>query len=164
MKKKAVVLFAGLLACSAMLGGCGGNQASNDYVKVGGYKGIEVDKVEDKQEVSDEDVDNYIQAVRQQNMAEAEGAAAEDGDTVNIDFVGKMDGQEFEGGSARDRKLPSDQEVLLMDSKTASSAIKQGKLTTGTVSSRIPMRRSRNMPENLLHLQLQSTPLCVCRN
>ena len=68
MKKKAVVLFAGLLACSAMLGGCGGNQASNDYVKVGGYKGIEVDKVEDKQEVSDEDVDNYIQAVRQQNM------------------------------------------------------------------------------------------------
>ena len=32
MKKKAVVLFAGLLACSAMLGGCGGNQASNDYV------------------------------------------------------------------------------------------------------------------------------------
>ena len=40
MKKKAVVLFAGLLACSAMLGGCGGNQASNDYVKVGGYKGI----------------------------------------------------------------------------------------------------------------------------
>ena len=158
MKKKAVVLFAGLLACSAMLGGCGGNQASNDYVKVGGYKGIEVDKVEDKQEVSDEDVDNYIQAVRQQNMAEAEGAAAEDGDTVNIDFVGKMDGQEFDGGSAQG------QEVLLMDSKTASSAIKQGKLTTGTVSSRIPMRASRNMPENRLHLRSRSIPLCVCRN
>lgn len=105
MKKKAVVLFAGLLACSAMLGGCGGNQASNDYVKVGGYKGIEVDKVEDKQEVSDEDVDNYIQAVRQQNMAEAEGAAAEDGDTVNIDFVGKMDGQEFDGGSAQGQEV-----------------------------------------------------------
>lgn len=105
MKKKAVVLFAGLLACSAMLGGCGGNQVSNDYVKVGGYKGIEVDKVEDKQEVSDEDVDNYIQAVRQQNMAEAEGAAAEDGDTVNIDFVGKMDGQEFDGGSAQGQEV-----------------------------------------------------------
>ena len=64
-----------------------------------------MDKVEDKQEVSDEDVDNYIQAVRQQNMAEAEGAAAEDGDTVNIDFVGKMDGQEFDGGSAQGQEV-----------------------------------------------------------
>lgn len=105
MKKRAVVLFSALLACSVMLGGCGGNEASNDYVKIGGYKGIEVDKVEDKQEVSDEDVDNYIDTVRQQNMTEVKDASAEEGDTVNIDFVGKMDGQEFEGGSAQGQEL-----------------------------------------------------------
>lgn len=105
MKKKTVLLFAGLLACSVMLGGCAGNEASNDYVKVGGYKGIEVDKVDDKQEVSDEDVDNYIDTVRKQNMTEDKDASAEEGDTVNIDFVGKMDGQEFEGGSAQGQEL-----------------------------------------------------------
>lgn len=104
MKKKTVVLLAGLLVCSAVLSGCGGNEASNDFVKVGGYKGIQVDKVEDKQEVSDEDIENYILAVRQQNLTEVK-EAAEEGDTVNIDFVGKMDGQEFDGGSAQGQEL-----------------------------------------------------------
>ena len=35
----------------------------------------------------------------------AEGAAAEDGDQVVIDFVGKVDGEAFEGGSAEDFPL-----------------------------------------------------------
>ena len=56
MKKKTALLLAGVLACSAALAGCSGNQASNEYVTVGGYKGIEVDKVSDKQEVDDEDL------------------------------------------------------------------------------------------------------------
>ena len=38
MKRKAALLLAGMLVCSAALAGCsGGNQASNDYVTVGGY-------------------------------------------------------------------------------------------------------------------------------
>lgn len=35
----------------------------------------------------------------------SEGAAAEDGDQVTIDFVGKVDGEPFEGGSAEDYPL-----------------------------------------------------------
>ncbi len=35
----------------------------------------------------------------------AEGAAAEDGDQVMIDFVGSVDGEEFEGGNAEDYPL-----------------------------------------------------------
>lgn len=105
MKKKTALLLAGLLACSALLSGCsGGNQASNKYVTVGGYKGIEVDKV-DKQEVDDEDVDAYIQSVQQQNLQDVTDRPVQEGDIVNIDYVGKMDGQEFDGGSAQGTDL-----------------------------------------------------------
>lgn len=67
---------------------------------VGGYKGIEVDKVEDQEEVTDEDIDNYIASVQQQNAQEVTDRPVQEGDIANIDFVGKMDGQEFDGGSA----------------------------------------------------------------
>ena len=102
MKRKAALLLAGMLVCSAALAGCsGGNQASNDYVTVGGYKGIEVDKVEDQEEVTDEDIDNYIASVQQQNAQEVTDRPVQEGDIANIDFVGKMDGQEFDGGSGQ---------------------------------------------------------------
>lgn len=102
MKRKAALLLAGMLVCSAALAGCsGGNQASNDYVTVGGYKGIEVDKVEDQEEVTDEDIDNYIASVQQQNAQAVTDRPVQEGDIANIDFVGKMDGQEFDGGSGQ---------------------------------------------------------------
>ncbi len=48
----------------------------------------------------DEDmVNSQIDYLREQYMEETEDAAKE-GDTVNIDYVGKMDGEEFDGGSA----------------------------------------------------------------
>ena len=40
----------GNLAASMLLSGCSSNDASNDYVTVGGYKGIEVDDVEEPAE------------------------------------------------------------------------------------------------------------------
>ncbi|PZQ17994.1 MAG: trigger factor [Ancylobacter novellus] len=51
-------------------------------------------------EVSDADVDEAIERVAKQNRAfdKKDGAAAE-GDRVLIDFVGKIDGEVFEGGS-----------------------------------------------------------------
>lgn len=101
MKKKAAILLAGILACSAAVAGCSGNQASNKYVTVGGYKGIEVDKVEDKQKVDDEDVENYITSVRNQNAEAVTDRPVKSGDIVNIDFTGKMNGEEFDGGSAQ---------------------------------------------------------------
>ena len=67
-------------------------------VKLGAYKDLEV-SVEVSKEVTDEDVDARIERERN-NMAELvlkEGPAAE-GDTVVIDFVGSVDGVEFDGG------------------------------------------------------------------
>ena len=67
-------------------------------VKLGAYKDLEV-SVEVSKEVTDEDVDARIERERN-NLAELvlkEGPAAE-GDTVVIDFVGTVDGVEFDGG------------------------------------------------------------------
>ena len=68
-------------------------------VKLGAYKDLEV-SVEVSKEVTDEDVDARIERERN-NLAELvlkEGPAAE-GDTVVIDFVGSVDGVEFDGGN-----------------------------------------------------------------
>ncbi|MFS9448762.1 trigger factor [Streptococcus cristatus] len=67
-------------------------------VKLGAYKDLEV-SVEVSKEVTDAEVDERIERERN-NLAELvlkDGAAAE-GDTVVIDFVGSVDGVEFDGG------------------------------------------------------------------
>ncbi|HEP1501804.1 TPA: trigger factor [Streptococcus pyogenes] len=67
-------------------------------VKLGDYKNLVVE-VDASKEVSDEDVDAKIERERQ-NLAELiikDGEAAQ-GDTVVIDFVGSVDGVEFDGG------------------------------------------------------------------
>ena len=67
-------------------------------VKLGAYKDLEV-TVEASKEVTDAEVDERIERERN-NLAELvlkEGPAA-DGDTVVIDFVGSVDGVEFDGG------------------------------------------------------------------
>ncbi|MCI7678445.1 trigger factor [Streptococcus orisratti] len=67
-------------------------------VKLGDYKNLEV-SVEVTKEVTDEEVDAKVERERN-NLAELvikEDAAAE-GDTVVIDFVGSVDGVEFDGG------------------------------------------------------------------
>ncbi|ACI61823.1 Cell division trigger factor tig [Streptococcus pyogenes NZ131] len=67
-------------------------------VKLGDYKNLVVE-VDASKEVSDEDVDAKIERERQ-NLAELiikDGEAAQ-GDTVVIDFVGSVDGVEFDAG------------------------------------------------------------------
>lgn len=69
-------------------------------VKLGEYKGLEVEKVET--EVTEEDIDNELKTL-QEKYAELilkEGEKAEEGDTVVIDFEGFVDGEAFEGGKA----------------------------------------------------------------
>ena len=67
-------------------------------VKLGAYKDLEV-SVDVSKEVTDAEVDERLERERN-NLAELvlkDGAAAE-GDTVVIDFVGSVDGVEFDGG------------------------------------------------------------------
>jgi trigger factor len=74
-------------------------------VKLGAYKKLEVSVDVDK-EVTDADVDAKIEAA-QKNLAELviKEDAAENGDTVVIDFEGKVDGVAFDGGTAQNHSL-----------------------------------------------------------
>ena len=76
------------------------NYDLSKYVKVGNYKGLEY--ASQKASVTDEEVDTEIQR-RLQKAAKTENSKTgkvENGDTINISFVGKIDGKEFEGGSS----------------------------------------------------------------
>ena len=67
-------------------------------VTLGEYKGVEVEK--QNTEVLDEEVDAEIFKERESNsrMIDVEDRAVENGDTVNLDFEGFVDGEAFEGG------------------------------------------------------------------
>ncbi|WP_295803523.1 trigger factor [uncultured Microbulbifer sp.] len=57
-------------------------------------------------EVTDADVDNMIDVLRKQQSGWKETKRkAQKGDRVTIDFVGRKDGEEFEGGSAEGQNL-----------------------------------------------------------
>lgn len=67
---------------------------------------LEVEKL--VSDVSDEDVDEAIKRIAEQSRsysARPEGEAAEKDDSVLMDFVGRVDGEEFTGGKAEDFNL-----------------------------------------------------------
>ena len=73
-------------------------------VELGQYKGVECPY--SKVEVTDEDVNGEIEEMRKENgRIETVERAAENGDTVVIDFVGSVDGEEFSGGKAEGYSL-----------------------------------------------------------
>lgn len=74
-------------------------------VTLGDYKDLTVE-VEASKEVSDEEVETRLTNA-QNNLAElvVKESAAENGDTVVIDFVGSIDGVEFEGGKGSNHSL-----------------------------------------------------------
>ena len=73
-------------------------------VKLGQYKDLELGKKEAK--VTAKEVDEAIEALRAQNaslVVKEEPSAL--GDTVVMDFVGSVNGEKFEGGSAQNYEL-----------------------------------------------------------
>ncbi len=108
MKKRIAMLLTGALMASMMLAGCSGSKGlETDELKISVYKGVEINEVAKPGEVTDEDVENYIQSVLQMNSTKEEivDRPVESGDTATIDFTGRIDGVEFEGGSATDYPL-----------------------------------------------------------
>lgn len=74
-------------------------------VKLGEYKGLEVEGLDTT--VTDEDVDNELQQLRDRHaelVVKEEGAVV-DGDTVVMDFEGFLDGEAFEGGKGENHSL-----------------------------------------------------------
>ncbi len=108
MKKKfGLMLMAGVMAVSMCA--CGSNsdtaekqtEAVNENVAEGvtipEYTSLTVQV--DKAEVTDDDILSYINSSVLTYYPVTDRAVAE-GDTVTIDYVGKLDGEAFEGGSA----------------------------------------------------------------
>lgn len=76
----------------------------NGTITLGNYKGIEVTKT--PVEVTDEEVDQAVQSALQAKATFVEvDRAVEDGDKVNIDYVGTKDGVAFDGGTAQGQDL-----------------------------------------------------------
>ncbi|WP_034446197.1 trigger factor [Butyrivibrio sp. AE2032] len=74
-------------------------------VKLGKYKGIEVEKMD--LDVTDEEVDAEIDKQRGMNARSIDvtDRAVQNGDTVSLDFEGFVDGVAFEGGKGTDYPL-----------------------------------------------------------
>ena len=74
-------------------------------VKLGKYKGIEIEKIE--YNVKDEDIENELKAMQDKNsrLVTVDDRAAMDGDTATIDYEGFVDDVAFEGGKAKNHDL-----------------------------------------------------------
>lgn len=74
-------------------------------VKIGKYKGIEIEKVE--YNVSNEEIEEEIKKVQERNsrVITVEDRAVQSGDIVSIDFEGFKDGVAFPGGEGKDYEL-----------------------------------------------------------
>ncbi|TBW36898.1 trigger factor [Azotobacter chroococcum] len=72
--------------------------------EVVGLEGIAVERLQ--AEVAGSDVDNMLEILRKQNTRYKQvEREAQNGDQLNIDFVGKIDGEAFAGGSAKGTSL-----------------------------------------------------------
>ena len=105
MKKILTVLLAACLIVSCA--GCSSKpNPVTGYKKgdvvLGQYKGLSYTRL--SEEVTDEDIENKIQYDLENHSTQTEvtDRAVQNGDWVNIDFVGKVDGVVFENGSAED--------------------------------------------------------------
>lgn len=76
-----------------------------DYVKLCDYKGLEY--TSEDTTVTEEELQSYIDYILEASAdyEQITDRAAADGDTVNIDFVGTIDGEEFSGGSSEGYEL-----------------------------------------------------------
>jgi trigger factor len=109
-------------------------------VKVGELSGAEVEKI--KSEVSDAEIDKTIDILRKQRVhyhvkgeqgAHGDGGAeqsAQSGDRVTVDFVGKIDGVEFQGGKAADYPFVLGEGRMLPEFENAAIGLKVGESKT----------------------------------
>ena len=127
MKKRLLIILAAMSLVSAGLVGCDKSKDSkdtteakdsvsstgfdtyanyaNDYVKLGEYKGIKYETT--KVEVTDEEVqaqlDSFVSSLA--TTETITDRAVQKDDIVNIAYVGKIDGEAFEGGSSESYDL-----------------------------------------------------------
>ncbi len=104
MKKKSAVILVSAATALSLLTGCSSGGTYGKYVTLGTYKGLNVNKI--KTEVTDNDVESEIESALDENSEyKTVKRAAKDGDQVNIDFTGTIDGEKFDGSSDTDYEL-----------------------------------------------------------
>ena len=85
--------------------------------------------------IKEEDVDQMIEKLRQQQKEwETIDRACENGDTVNIDFEGSLDGELFDGGSAQDFNVELGAGRMLKDFEEGLVGMSKGEEKTITVA------------------------------
>ncbi|MFC7514275.1 trigger factor [Herbaspirillum sp. GCM10030257] len=109
-------------------------------VKIGDLASAEVEKV--TSEVTDAEIDKTIDILRKQRVhyhtkgeqgAHGDGGAdqsAQNGDRVTVDFVGKIDGVEFQGGKAEDYAFVLGEGRMLPEFESAAIGLKVGESKT----------------------------------
>ncbi len=113
-------------------------------VKVGELSQVEVEKV--TSQVTEGEIDKTIDILRKQRVhyhtkgeqgAHGDGGAdqsAQNGDRVTVDFVGKIDGVEFQGGKAEDYPFVLGEGRMLPEFENAAIGLKVGESRTFPLS------------------------------
>jgi trigger factor len=78
-------------------------------------------------EITEADIDRTVETLRKQRVRyEAKDGASTDGDRLIVDFTGKVDGVEFQGGSAKDFTMVLGERRMLPEFETAAHGLKKG--------------------------------------
>lgn len=103
-----------------------------EYVSIGDYSNLEITKVEAEQ-VTDEEVqaefDAYMAAFDEE-VEVTDRDVLENGDIADIDYVGKIDGVEFDGGSAEGYKLELGSNSFIEGFEEGLVGVKKGETKT----------------------------------
>ncbi len=99
------MMAATLVGCGATEDNLGSVNLEKYVTSLGEYKGLELSAA--KTEVTDEYIESYIDymLMNYPELVEITDRAVENGDVVNIDYVGKKDGVAFDGGTAQGYEL-----------------------------------------------------------
>lgn len=119
MKKLTAVLLVAVLMMT-FLTGCGKNRELykkvklENYVEVSDYLGIEIDTTTDEFAQYYDDVFS-LDVEDNELYNEVEEGVVEDGDIINLDYEGKIDGVAFDGGTATGAELEIGSQTFIDD-------------------------------------------------
>ena len=115
---------------------------------VAGFESVAVERL--SADVADSDLDNMLEILRKQNVRfEATDRAAQTDDQLTIDFVGKIDGEEFAGGSATGTQLVLGSARMIPGFEDALVGAKAGEKRVLTLT----------FPEDYQNLELAGKPV-----
>jgi len=104
-------------------------------VKINDLSGAEVEKL--SAEVGDDAIDKTLDILRKQRRTfaqRAQDAVAQDDDRVTVDFEGKIDGEPFQGGKAKDFQFVVGEGQMLKEFEDAVRGMKAGDSRTFPLS------------------------------